>query len=112
MKSKELQKELKQHGFNRDIEIDEDAWREVLEDEFRSSRSLAAVEHRNEPTYRDNMEKESIELKDYRNRSMEGSFVAELEHYNPEFRPLMHIIVDVPIWLWKNRIKNWGPLVR
>ncbi|MFB6217458.1 MAG: hypothetical protein ABEJ72_10935 [Candidatus Aenigmatarchaeota archaeon] len=112
MTPEKLREKLGKKGLNRDVEIDKKVWDRLMESEHRSSESLAALEHRSEPTFRDNRVKRSIELKDYRWRKMQGDFVAELEHYNPEFRPLMHILVDFPLWLWRNRIKNWGPVTR
>lgn len=105
-----LRKKLLEIGYNRDVEISEEKWREVREEkEHVDRRSLAFLEHRNEPTYTDDRSQESIELKDYRDRGHEANFVAELEHYNPDRKPLGHVIIDFPLWLWKNRIKNRGP---
>lgn len=106
----ELMEKLLQIGYNRDLEIAREKWMKVKEkEEHRDSRTLAVLEHRDEPTYRDNRSKTSIELKDYRNRKYDADFVAELEHYNPDKKPIRHMIVDFPTWLWKNRIKNQGP---
>jgi len=107
---KTLLKKLEKAGFNRDLEISEKEWKKYREkEEHEDSRSLAALEHRDEPTYRDNKKKKSIELKDYRNRKYQANFVAELEHYNPDKAPIRHILIDFPNWLWKNRIKKQGP---
>ena len=106
---KHTREKLQKIGNNRDKEITKEEWEKLREEEHRDSRSLAAFEHLSEPTYRDDKETESIELKDYRNRDFEADFVAELEHFNPDKRPLSHILVDFPLWLWRNRIKNWGP---
>ncbi|MFB6100759.1 MAG: hypothetical protein ABEK16_05815 [Candidatus Nanohalobium sp.] len=110
---KELREELLELGYNRDLEIEKRKWMNAKDsEEHEDSRSLAALEHRDEPTYRDTRERRSLELKDYRNRKYDADFVAELEHYNPDKRPLSHLIVDFPLWLWKNRIKNRGPKQR
>jgi len=108
-----LLNKLEEVGFNRDIEIPKQEWMKIKEkEEHKDSRSLAFLEHRDEPTYRDNRKTKSIELKDYRNRKYKADFVAELEHYNPDKAPLRHILIDFPTWLWKNRIKNKGPKTR
>ena len=105
-----LREKLQGIGYNRDVEISEEKWREVREEKAHIDRkSLAFLEHRNEPTYRDDRSRKSIELKDYRNKGYEADFVAELEHYNPDSKPLGHVIIDFPLWIWKNRIKNRGP---
>jgi hypothetical protein len=105
-----LLEKLEKAGYNRDLEISEKMWRKEKEEkEHRDSRSLAALEHRNEPTYRDSKAKKSIELKDYRNRKYNADFIAELEHYNPDHHPAKHALIDFPNWLWKNRIKKQGP---
>lgn len=106
----ELQEKLLQVGYNRDLEISRDEWMRAKDKgQHSDSKTLATLEHRDEPTYRDDNEKKSVELKDYRNRKYNTDFVAELEHYNPDKRPLSHVLIDVPLWLWKNRIKNRGP---
>lgn len=106
---KELREKLEETGYNRDIEISRDLWEIALRNEHQSSRSLASVEHRAEPTYRDDRKRKSVELKDYRERNYEADFVAELEHFNPDKRPLSHLLIDMPLWLWRNRVKNRGP---
>lgn len=51
-----------------------------------------------------------MELKDYRERKdFSSNFVAELEHFNPEYHPLLHALIDVPTWILKNRIFNKAP---
>lgn len=51
-------KKLEQAGYNRDLEILEQKWKKLKEKEEHSdSRTLAALEHLEEPTYRDNKEK-------------------------------------------------------
>jgi hypothetical protein len=107
-----IKQKLKQIGYNRDLEISKDAWKSLRNEEHRDQRSLAALEGRDEPTYRDGSATESVELKDYRNRDFEADFVAELEHYNPDKKPLLHLLVDFPNWLWKNRVKNHSPKLK
>jgi hypothetical protein len=106
----DLRQKLTEIGYNRDTEIEEVEWQEEKEEKEHSDRrSLAAIEHKDEPTYRDDNKTKSVELKDYRNRKYEADFVAELEHYNPDKAPIRHILIDFPNWLWKNRIRNRGP---
>lgn len=105
-----LEAKLKDFGFNRDVEISDEEWKNCMESEHSTSLALAPIERKNEPTYRDNRARESIELKDYRQLDRPECFVAELEHFNPERHPVLHLLVDFPSWLWKNRIKNWGPV--
>jgi hypothetical protein len=107
-----LDVELEKAGFNRDIEIDQETWEKAKEQCQSSRKSLATTLRIEQPVYRDGKIRKSIELKDYRKREFEADFVAELEHFNPEKRPISHIIVDFPHWLWKNRIKNRGPRKR
>jgi hypothetical protein len=105
-----LREKLLGIGYNRDVEISEGKMGKVREEkEDVDRKSLAFLEHRNEPTYRDDRSSKSIELKYYRKRGYRADFVAELEHYNPDSKPLGHVIIDFPLWIWKNRIKNRGP---
>jgi len=105
-----LRDRLLELGYNRDLEISREEWMKVnQEEEHKGSRSLAVIEHRDEPTYRDNRKTESVELKDYINQKYEADFIAELEHYNPDKAPLRHVLIEFPTRLWKNRIKNRGP---
>jgi|APHM01.1.fsa_nt_gi hypothetical protein len=57
---KKLLKKLEEVDYNRDLEITQKEWkRQKKQNEHRDSRSLAALEHIDEPTYRDNKEKKA-----------------------------------------------------
>ncbi|MFB6213822.1 MAG: hypothetical protein ABEJ07_04655 [Candidatus Nanohaloarchaea archaeon] len=105
-----LVEKLKSAGYNRDVVISSEEWQEMLPEEHSSDLALAALEQRDEDTYRDDRKRTSVELKDYRHRDMRGEFVAELERFNPEHHPVLHLLIDFPSWLWKNRIRNRGPV--
>jgi hypothetical protein len=104
-----IRERLENLGYNRDLEVSEDEWRALRDEEHSDRRTMAFIGRIDEATFRDDRKRKSIELKDYRNRSFDSEFVAELEHFNPDKRPLSHILVDMPLWLWRNRIKNRGP---
>ena len=63
-------------GYNRDTDIEEVEWQEEKEEKEHSyRRSLAAIEHKDEPTYRDDKQTKSIQNKDYRNKKYETDFI-------------------------------------
>lgn len=109
MDSAELIELLRNRGFNRDVEVEKETWEAVSQDCRSSGLAFSTFLRREEPTYRDDRSRVSIELKDYRDLEGPESFVAELERFNPEHHPLLHLLVDFPNWIWKNRIKTSGP---
>lgn len=103
---------LNNTGYNRDIEVSEDIWL-CAKEELEASKSilgLPTILRISQPIFRDRKRMRSVELKDYRKRdNFDADFVAELEHFNPEKHPVLHAIIDVPIWTVKNRFLNPGP---
>lgn len=112
MPDEKLEQKLGMLGYNRDVEVEKDTWlnAKAWSEVSGSMLGLSTILRTNEPIFRDEKEMKSIELKDYRNRSdFENSFVAKLEHFNPEVHPILHVLVDVPTWVVRNRIMNRGP---
>lgn len=105
-------RKLNNAGHNRDIEVSEELWLCAKEDLKASESSLGipSLLQINEPIFRDRKRTSSVELKDYHKRdNFDSDFVAELEHFNPEHHPILHSIIDVPIWTLKNRLLNKSP---
>lgn len=99
----ELIEELREDSFNKNVEIDKERWEKYQEDLHLTNLSLAEFLNKNKPSYRDNRKLTSIHLKDYRNyEHSDKDFVVELERFNPEHHPLLHLLTDFPLYLWKN----------
>ncbi|MFB6208949.1 MAG: hypothetical protein ABEJ56_02300 [Candidatus Nanohaloarchaea archaeon] len=105
----ELIERLEDIGFNRDVVIDHDEWLEERERMHETRLSLAGIEGKDEKTFRDDRFEVSLELKDCSHLDMEGDYIAELEKFNPEHHPVLHILTDFPVWFLKNRIFNRQP---
>lgn len=105
MNREELIRQLEQVGFNRDIRIPEEIWSSVIEEMHPTDLSLASVIGKDEPSFRDGESNLSLHLKDCTGVDAEEKYIAELERYNPEKHPVRHLLVDFPLWLWRNRIR-------
>ena len=97
--------DLRKSGFNRNVKIPEDIWKKHERNIYRTELSLARFLNQEKKSYRDDRKVLSLHLKDYRNfNNSEKKFVVEVERFNPEYYPLMHLITDFPNWIWHNRI--------
>lgn len=92
-------------GYNRDTVIEEGDFSQALEEMHQTDLSLAFLEHKKEPSYRDKRARKSLHLKDLTQLDMDEDYVAELERFNPEHHPVLHLLVDFPLWFWRNRVR-------
>ena len=105
-----LVEKLKEIGFNRDVVIDRKDWIQEEKNLHKTRLSLANIEGKNEEAFRDNRFELSLELKDCSHLDkIDGDYIAELEKFNPEHHPILHVLTDFPIWILKNRILNSQP---
>lgn len=96
--------ELDLPGYNIDTEISRQEFMERIEEMHETDLSLADFQRKNEPSYRDDRARKSLHLKDLSDLDREEKYIAELERFNPEHHPVLHLLVDFPIWLFRNRL--------
>lgn len=101
---------LEEKGFNYDTEVPEELFVEYREDLEETSRTWVSRLEPDATTYRDSRKRKSVHLTDYRGvereEKAEDLIVAHLEHFNPEHHPVLHALVDTPLWFYRNRIKE------
>jgi hypothetical protein len=102
---------LKQEsGYSYDTEIPEELF-EKCEDALEETDRTTVTKHfPNAKSYRDSNSRVSVHLTDYRGLEREeldsDTIVAHLERFNPEHHPVLHALIDFPMWYYKNRIRE------
>ena len=96
---------LSEIGYNHDEEVDEEDFQEALQSMHETDLDLAALIGKDEPSFRDDRPRKSLHLKDLSRLERDEDYIAELEHFNPEFHPILHVLVDFPLWLLRNRVR-------
>lgn len=91
---------LREKGHAYDAVIPDDLFEEEKDTLHQSRRSLP----KNGPTYRDDRRMHSVHVIDL--RDINGGIVGHLEWFNPEHHPILHTLIDYPLWWWKNRIRE------
>jgi hypothetical protein len=97
----ELVEELRQAGYNTEIELSQESFRIYREYFHPTKLSLASFLFLSQGSFRDNRSRDSVHLKDVREMGREENFIAELERYNPERFPVRHALIDFPGWIWR-----------
>ncbi len=99
---------LENAGFNVDYEIPEELFVENKVNLRETNRSLVNNLYPNATTMRDDRKRKSLHITDYRNVGRDNKIsdviVGHLEHFNPEKHPILHALIDTPLWFVKNRI--------
>ena len=97
-------------GYSYDTEIPEELYLKCEEALEETDRTIVTSHHPNASSYRDSNSRKSVHLTDFRNISRDDKesdvIVAHLEHFNPEHHPILHTLVDFPLWYYRNRIKE------
>ncbi len=101
---------LQQYGHAYDVVIPDDLFEENTDRLHRSSRSLP----KDGPTYRDDRRFHSVHVTDCRGvdrgEKLGDVVVGHLEYVNPEYHPILHALIDYPLWWVKNRILEHNTL--
>jgi len=101
---------LEEAGHNYDIKIPEELFEENKQHLHETSLTTVTQHFPEALSYRDDEKIDSVHVTDYRGIEREelesDVIVGHLERYNPEHRPVMHALIDYPLWHWKNRIRE------
>ena len=101
---------MEEVGQNHDVKVPEKLFEDNIH--YLHETSLTTVTHYfpEALSYRDDEKTDSVHITDYRGIERDelesNVIVGHLERYNPEHRPVMHALIDYPLWHWKNRIKE------
>lgn len=102
----ELRKYLNDRGYGRDTGVSGDLLDDMDVEE--TSRTSVTKIYPDAKSYRDDRRFSSIHITDYRGvdrEDMESDIVvAHLEHFNPEYHPVLHALIDTPLWFIRNRL--------
>lgn len=94
---------LEEVGYNRDVEISEEVFRECNQLKI-SNRTYVDKLYPGAKVYRDDKPTTSLHLTDFRESDKEG-IGAHIEYFNPEYHPFLHMI-DVILWHLKNFLEE------
>lgn len=101
-------------GFNYDTEVPEDIFEKNKSKLHTTNRTVVTEMYPEAESYRDKNRRRSIHLTDFREVKREKMasdvIVAHLEHFNPEHHPVLHFLVDLPLWYYRNRIREENKL--
>lgn len=91
-----IQKFLDEHGHASDVVIPEDLFEAQKADELhRTDRALP----KDGPTYRDGRKRHSAHVTVSHGTDDRGRVaVGHLEFFNPEHHPILHALIDCPLW--------------
>lgn len=90
-------------GYNRDVEVEEEFFKECDRLE-RSSRTYVDLLYEGAEVYRDEKPTTSLHVTDFRGSKREG-IGAHLEFFNPEYHPFLHLL-DVALWHLKDSVER------
>lgn len=115
MSPEELLSKLEsQHGLCLDFELTLDQFKCLEPKLEETSRTRVTDRYPEAISYRDDRSRRSLHVTDYRGMEREDAvsnvIVAHIENFNPEKHPLMHVLIDFPLWYWRNRIKTRNKL--
>ena len=103
-----LRGKLLVRGYGVDTEIDEEMFRESKVELEETSRTVVDRMYPEATVYRDDRRSSSVHLTDYRgverDEMRSDVIVAHLELFNPEYHPILHAVVDTPVWFVRNRV--------
>ena len=101
-------------GFNYDTEVPEEIFEKEKSKLHITDRTVVTDMYPEAESYRDENRWGSVHLTDFRNVERDelasNVIVAHLEHFNPEHHPILHTIVDLPLWHYRNRIREENKL--
>lgn len=102
------------HGRCYDFELGEEEF-ERLEPELHNAwRTIVTNRHPDADSYRDDRGRRSLHVTDYRGIERQDAIsdivVAHIENFNPEKHPVLHALVDLPLWFYRNRVKGYNRL--
>lgn len=100
-----IQEYLKDYGYGYDVVVPTELFERQKAEELHESKLALPKDG---PTYRDDRKHHSVHVTDTRGvergEKKGGVIVGHLEVFNPEHHPVLHALVDYPLWWWKNRI--------
>jgi len=101
-------------GYSYDTKIPENLFRKCSDVLEENDRTTVTEQYPEAASYRDDNSRRSVHLTDFRGverDEMESDvIVAHLERFNPEHHPILHTLVDLPVWYYKNRIEEENKL--
>lgn len=104
----------KKSGYSYDTVIPESLFEECEEELEETDRTTVTRYFPEATSYRDNNSRKSVHLTDYRGLERDDLesdiIVAHLERFNPEHHPVLHTLIDLPVWYFKNRIREKNSL--
>ncbi|WP_414837377.1 hypothetical protein ACK3SF_03855 [Candidatus Nanosalina sp. VS9-1] len=100
---------LKKHsGYSYDTAVPEELFERCRDSLEETERTRVTKYFPEASSYRDERRRKSVHLTDYRglerDRMESDLVVAHLEHFNPEYHPVLHTLIDFPLWYIRNRI--------
>ncbi len=105
---------LDRSGFSYDTEIPEKIFEEAESYLHLTDRTTVTNIYPEAESYRDSNSRRSVHLTDFRGVEREEMksdvIVAHLERFNPEHHPVLHSLIDLPVWYYKNRIREKNKL--
>lgn len=97
-------------GYSYDTEIPEELLEKCEDALEETDRTTVTKYFPDAKSYRDDNARVSVHLTDYRGLEREelesDIIVAHLERFNPEHHPVLHALIDFPVWYYKNRIRE------
>ncbi len=105
---------LDQSGFSYDTEIPEELFEEEKHSLHLTDRTTVTDIYPDAESYRDDEKRKSVHITDFRgvdrDEMKSDVIVAHLERFNPEHHPILHSLIDLPMWYYKNRIREKNKL--
>lgn len=96
---------LSKYGHGCDMVIPTELFEQQKDEELHESRLALPKDG---PTYRDDRKRHSVHVTDTRGidrgEKKGDVVVGHLEVFNPEHHPVLHALVDYPLWWLRNRI--------
>jgi hypothetical protein len=100
----DLYQRMEAVGYNIDYDVEYSD--DIFEPFNRTNLGLGDLIGKDVKSYRDSKPMNSLHVKDYRESPSATDIIIELERFNPRYPPLMHILIDFPMWFLKNRVRH------
>ncbi len=105
---------LNRSGFSYDTEVPEELFEKEKNGLHLTDRTTVTDIYPDAESYRDGKKRKSVHITDFRgvdrDEMKSDVIVAHLERFNPEHHPILHSFIDLPIWYYKNRIREKNKL--
>lgn len=99
-----------QYGRCYDFELSEEDFERLKASLQEARRTIVTDKYPGADSYRDSNRMRSLHVTDYRGVERDDAvsdvIVAHIENFNPEEHPVLHALVDIPLWFYRNRVKE------